>query len=187
MLGLPTITFSQSLLDNIDFNSVNKDLINNELIRMIIDYRDIIGSTPIVKDTAPMFSAKYHMMYFETYGDESVIHDKPIVYDLYGLGYSITSIYDSPANRLFTLGLQATKGGEYHLVTEISKFYKIDVNKKITYFSFIKMIYDDMIIDKSIINDNSDIKKYLGVSNGIHRDEFGEIKFGITLVIGKKI
>ena len=186
LFGLPITIFSQNLNDTIDFKSIKKELINNQLIKMIIEYRDILGKTKISKDTAPMFSAKYHMIYFETYGDESVIHNKPIVYDVYGLGYTITSIYDSPTNRLFTLGLQVSGGEEYHLITEISEFYKINTSKKMTYTNLVKLVFYDLIKDKTILIDDSNIEKYLGVANGCFINEFGDIKFGVTLVVGKK-
>lgn len=184
---LSTSVYSQSLMDTVNFDSLNKGLINSEIIKRIIEIRTLNGSVEIEKDSVTMYSAEYHTMYFREYGDESTIHDKILELDLYGSGFKIKSIFDTPENRLFTLGLIISHNQFlYYSVKEISKFYKFNENTKMTYSELVENLLLDLISDKEVIYDYSDIKKYFGVSNDIFKLSDEEIILTTTLVIGKR-
>lgn len=178
--------FSQKITDKINFTSFNREFFSEELIKMIIEYRQIIGSSEMLKDTVPMFSAKYKMLYFEKYGDESVLHDKPIEYDIYGRGYKISSILDSPENRLFSSGLYINHSELNLLICEESKYYDVSSLSNLTYYEFLKLVFNEFKENKNLLYDSSVLKKYIGVANSLYIDDSEIKKFGITLVVGIK-
>ena len=182
-----TFVSSQDLIDTVNFDSINKGLINDELIKRIIETRILNGCAESEKDISAMYTAKYHTTYFEKYGDESTIQDKELELDLYGDGGVIKSIFDTPENRLFTLGLiKSNNKFLYYSVKEISKFYKLKKNTKLKYNDLVDILLSDLTNDKEVIHDYSNIKKYLGVSNSIFNLNDEEIILTTTLVIGRR-
>lgn len=195
VLIFPLSVFGQNLKDIVNFDSLNKDLINNELINLIIKERKVKQAVSLVKDTIPMFAAKYHTMYFERYGDDSQIHakDSSIVYDLYGRGYMVESESPTPLSRVrmaeFVIETPDSLGlYEYNhkLVSEVSKFYKIQKDLNITYETLINNIFEDFIETKNgniLVNDFTNESKHLGIASGLYKDNNDEIVLTSTYVL----
>jgi hypothetical protein len=203
VLTLPTLIFGQTINDYVDFDSLNKNLIKNELINIIIEERQNRGIVSIEKDTIPIYAADYNVLYFETYGDESQIHneDKPISYDLYCKGYNVKSVCKYPSDRVRFAETFIKERESYCnskiipeqiYVSEVSFFYNFNKNNKITYHSLIETILDDFFkndfnVPNILINDISNEKKYIGISCGKYKEENDNFVFIITYVITKKI
>jgi hypothetical protein len=188
---ISTQFFGQNLNDYINFDSLNKELINNSITNRIISERNFKNATEIVVDSTPICSANYHVAYFETYGDMSSIHTKLLYYDVYHRGYKIYSMYETPHDRLNSLSYPFYKRNEHYLlIDEISKFYNLGISPKIKYNELIENVLIDFISEKSntpLILDFTNIKKYIGITCGIFKNEYGEIIFGSTIVVSKKI
>lgn len=180
-----SLCFSQKISDFINFDSLNTQLIDSQVTEMIISKRLSLGSTNIIQDKVTKYSAKYHTTYFEKYGDQSSKHTIGLFLDITNSGNKSWSLYDTPSNRIFSIGFLLNKNYIYDLVLEESKFYKID-SRKITYQELIESIYLDLISNKQTILDFSNDIKYIGVSSGIHKSEYDEITFSTTLVIGSR-
>lgn len=197
VLIFPLVVFGQTLKDVVNFDSLNKDFINNELINLIVKERKVKQATSLVKDTIPMFAAKYHTMYFERYGDDSQIHanDSLILCDLYGRGYMVESESPTPLSRIrmaeFVIETPDSLGVydfNYRLVSEVSKFYKIQKNMNITYETLINNIFEDFIENNNgniLVNDFTNENKHLGVASGLYKDKNDEIILTSTYVLTK--
>jgi|LakMenE18May11ns_1017448.scaffolds.fasta_scaffold9930322_4 hypothetical protein len=184
---LTTTLYSQNLNDSVKFDSLNKSLICDNLMDLVRETRLKNGSAEIEKDSAAILSSKYHTMYFEKYRDESTIHNKPIDFEFKNLGYIAQSIYDTPENRLFTIGLYTSKGEfNYSLTKEITKFYKINKNISMTYSQLVENIFIDFTSDSSVCYDFSNQKKFFGISYSVITTENEEVILSVTLVIGKR-
>jgi hypothetical protein len=166
IIGLPILVFGQNLNDVVNFDSLNKDLINNELYKKISKIRKQLNLDQIVKDTVPIYAAKYHLTYFKQHKDLSEIHNenKVVKSDLYGRGYIVHSSLLTPEIRL-DLGERTIKypgvwmeKSSYNLIEERTFSYNLNKTKSITYNDLIENIYIDLSNSKllnALLNENN--------------------------------
>ncbi len=198
-LTLPTLFFGQTINDVVNFNSLNRHLINDIVINRIIKQREYLKVIDIVKDTVPMLHAKYQNTYFEMYGDQNEINnpENVVIMDLRGKNWKQRYSLSTPEQKLIVCeGFihypdTFVRSSEYkhRLISEKSISIIIE-NKNFTYSELIQRIIDEFLDDQHhrnvLFNDMSSEKKYLGVDCGLYIKD-NQILFNLTYVITKKV
>jgi hypothetical protein len=192
VLILPIFVFGQTLNDFVDFDSMNINLINNELYNKISETRKTLGFEQMNKDSVPIYAAKYHLTYFKQHKDLSEIHDKYkfVESDLYGRGYNVTSSLQTTIERLIMSERVIKYPGvwmeeySYNLIEEKTFSYKLYKNEPITYKDLIDNIFADLSSTKllSVISDETN---FFGLWNESIVDD-NEITYATTYVLTKK-
>jgi hypothetical protein len=188
-LCLSTLIFGQKSSDKINLDSINNDLLNELLIKKIIEQRYLSGATEIMKDTIPMASAKYHTDYFVTYDDTSSTHNPNNPLPFYYLGNSTPypTNFSTPQSRLFNVGVfmnQVDQNKSVELIKEVTFFSPINNFSQINYTECVEKIFNNLIDNnkKDILYDYTNEERFIGVSS-VTKDH----NFMLTLVISTKI
>ena len=187
-------SFTQTLNDFVNFDSLNINLINTEVFKQINDKREFLKSGLLIKDTIPIASAKYHLTYFKQYNELVEEHKYPngVKTDLYGLGYQVKSHFPLPEDRLLMMEKYVKHpqvlfwDQNYNYITEISHSYNVGL-EKITYNKLINMILLDVYLNSKKIFYPYDKQIYFGVWCESINDNNKNVTFAITFVMCEKI
>jgi len=193
-LTLPTLIFGQTLNDVVNFDSLNIDFINSELYKRISEKRKNLGFDKIVKDTIPIYAAKYHLTYFKQFKDLNEIHNENnfVNSNLYGEGLVLTVI-PTPLIRLRCAEINVNNRDaalaeikfQYEFVEEKTFSYKFNENTKIIYKELIDNVFIDLT-NTQLLNYNLNNTNYFGLWNENVKDENNNVIYAITYVLSKK-
>jgi hypothetical protein len=191
VLSLSTFCFGQSLLDTINFESINQEFLNKELFDMINTKRYIYGKTNLIKSDINSEVAKYHTDYFTIYRDTSTFHSKEMKVVLDSTkGKYYYSKFVLPKDRFYGIPfMKGYDGVEQDFVGEISKILNLSSELKVTYKDFIDMILEELIFNdesKLIMLGNQVTNNHLGLSNNLIINQNRQVEIIVTLVMGSE-
>jgi hypothetical protein len=192
VLVLPIFGFGQNLSNLVNFDSLNVNLINTELYKRISEKRKNLGFDEIIKDSVPIFAAKYHLTYFKQHSDLSETHNenKFVESDLYGRGYIVSSWLPTPEDRLDIAERLIKYPGvfmqnySYNLVEEKTFSYSLDKNISITYEELISNLFIDLSNTK-LLNVMMNQDNFFGLWNESIVDD-NNVLYATTYVLSKK-
>jgi hypothetical protein len=194
LLGLSTLTFSQSLSDTIDFKFFNPYLVNQEVIQLLNEERYINGLDSFKNDTISMFIAKYHTDYVVKYNDESEIHNKEMLHFLYGNDVEVSSILSTPINRFMTLNFALKRYIDGYdvesrfFICESTNFITISSKNKISYKNLVDLIIFQIKSSpekNQVFEDDNNPKKRFGISNNFVSTNDNDVRFLYTFVMSE--